>query len=289
MMTGSASTHIQITKTSDRDHLYHHVSLPPHNLTIAAQRDGTVSDSEDEDMVDPYLFDPSYTLAAATGFSVWEGAVALLSFLHKSDCDHAEEFRRRVVDKREKVIELGSGTGIGGLGIAVLGADVMCTDVESVCDITNSNIARNRDQKAESRASGWVGSTPVGNGTATAQALDWTSPLNSQRSPNDPLSATIIVAAETAWLAELAPHFVSMVSQLLETEETPGMNKVCYWAYKERGTEESKIFTTMSNIKDAFEKSGCEVIQIWKQISVEDQDKHVIVNTVRYRGIDRDP
>ncbi|TPX70639.1 hypothetical protein SpCBS45565_g01706 [Spizellomyces sp. 'palustris'] len=271
---------VTVAKTSDKEYLYHTVNIPPYRLTIASRLEDTDSD---DDFVDPYLFDPSYTLAAATGFSVWEGSVALLSFIHSAQSSEAQEFRRRVLEKREKVVELGSGTGIGGLGVAALGGDVLCTDVESVCDLTRSNVRRNSLEISSERwEGGWNNSVSVGRGTAGVQPLDWSQPVFAQRKPNDPTSASIIIAAETAWLADLAPLFVETVANLLRSGVEESTCKVCYWAYKERGTEASKIFTTMTNVKRAFHQAGCEVVEIWRECSKEDPDKHVIINTIHH-------
>ncbi|KAJ3022303.1 hypothetical protein HKX48_006490 [Thoreauomyces humboldtii] len=286
---------VTITRSSDREHLYHTVSFAPHVLRIASRLEEPSSDS-DSDCVDPYLFDADYTLAAATGFSVWEGAIALLGFLHGAETPEAEEFRRRVVMGGEKVVELGSGTGIGGLGVAALGGRVLMTDVQSVCNATRGNVMRNAVLASASASSsqqetttvvaeveegkGWVDSTPVGLGFASVQPLDWSTSLALQQKPNDPLSAPIIVAAEVAWLEELVPMFVATLAALLAPHpEAP--DKVCYWAYKERGTERSKIFTTMRHVKSIFEDMGCEIREVWKTPSREDTGKFVIVNIVK--------
>ncbi|KAI8920111.1 hypothetical protein DFJ77DRAFT_437780 [Powellomyces hirtus] len=290
-------TRITITKSSDKEYLYHNVTMAPHQLVIASRLEDTGSD---DDIVDPYLFDPSYTLAAATGkfdcFSVWEGAVTLLSFLHSSDTPEAIEFRRRVLEAREKVLELGSGTGVGGIGVAALGGDVLMTDVESVCDITRNNVRRNQQSGANhggscsSRGSStvdsynWSNTVSIGLGTASVQTLDWSIPVSEQQKPHDPTSSSIIIAAEVAWLEELVPCFVQTLSDLLRPSpsQRAGTEKVCYWAYKERGTEASKIFTTMSHVMRIFHDLGCEVKEIWREPSREDPGKHVIVNIVRF-------
>ncbi|KAJ3161430.1 hypothetical protein HDU86_007212 [Geranomyces michiganensis] len=296
---------ITITKSSDRDYLYHNVSLPPHKLVIASRLEDPASD-DDSDFVDPYLFDPSYTLAAATaarwprdtsqqhkltcitaanttGFSVWEGAITLLSFLHTSPAPAADEFRRRVVTNREKIVELGSGTGIGGVGIAALGGDVLLTDVESVCDITRNNVARNLPvNSGSSPTSAWKAATPVGLGTAAVQTLDWSMPVSSQLSPDDPRSASLIVAAEVAWLVDLVPCFVQTLADLLRPHGGVA-DKTCYWAYKERGVEGvSKLFTTMPRVMAIFRELGCEVTEVWREESREDPGKYVIVNIVKF-------
>lgn len=278
---------IKITKTTDKDHLYHHISLPSHTLTIASRREDT--DDSDNDIVDPHFFDPSYTLAAATGFSVWEGAVSLLRCLLVGGGPEVDEMRQRILVNREGVVEVGCGTGVGGLGVASLGGDVLCTDVESVVGLCKENVVRNRngsDEREGDTKSMWKNPVMVGKGTATVQTLDWSLLLSSQTLPNNPRKGRIVIAAETAWLKELAPLFVDTVVELLrpDSEKDEGANRVCYWAYKERGTEESKMFTTMGAVKGRFEELGCEVGEIWREESGEDVGKWVVVNVVRWRG-----
>ncbi|KAI9004182.1 hypothetical protein BC832DRAFT_558901 [Gaertneriomyces semiglobifer] len=275
---------ISVTRSPRKDALYHMISLPPYTLTIAARKEDL--DSDDEDLVDPYLFDPSYTLAAATGFSIWEGAIALLSFLHSPSEENAE-LRQRLFTDRQLAVELGSGTGVAGLGVAMMGAHVLGTDVESV--VTGSlkaNVALNcKSDDGSAEALGWNQAVTIGSGTVAAQPLDWSLPLSKQRTPNDPFRATTLLATETAWLADLAPLFVDVASELLSTPAPDStVHKVMYWAYKERGTSESKIFTTMPYVETLFVEKGCVVERIWRQESKEDEGKGVVVNRVWWHG-----
>ena len=71
-----------------------------------------------------------------TGSSIWAAAPALLHWL--SSEDHAHFYRSR------RVLELGSGTGYLGIGLAKLGAsEVMLTDLPQQCELIDRNLELN--------------------------------------------------------------------------------------------------------------------------------------------------
>lgn len=78
--------------------------------------------------------------AGTTGFSLWEASVAMLAALMAPSTELRQLFAGR------RVLELGSGTGLGGIAVAALTAakSVLLTDIERVLDAyTVDNIARN--------------------------------------------------------------------------------------------------------------------------------------------------
>lgn len=75
---------------------------------------------------------------------------------------------------KPQVLELGSGTGLVGLAMAALGADVVLTDLPSIY----SNLARNvRDNEDVILENG---------GSAQSGILDWTDPTNCTVYPDSP-------------------------------------------------------------------------------------------------------
>ena len=81
-----------------------------------------------------------------TGYSLWEASVALLASLTNSNSKYKEIFRNK------RVLELGSGTGLGGLAIASLAnpQSVLLSDVSQVHDAyTLPNILLNPKSKTK--------------------------------------------------------------------------------------------------------------------------------------------
>lgn len=84
-----------------------------------------------------------------TGYSLWEASVALLALLNS---DNTNLFTGK------RVLELGSGAGLGGLAVASLcnPSSVLLTDIDQVHDsYTRPNILLNPSSKIESRVVYW--------------------------------------------------------------------------------------------------------------------------------------
>ena len=81
----------------------------------------------------------------------------------------------------KRVLELGSGTGLAGLCAAVIGSDVIVSDLPTVTDYSlRPNIVKNAS--ADGTAGGgalldgsaWPDARRVGSGYVSCMALDWT-------------------------------------------------------------------------------------------------------------------
>lgn len=94
------------------------------------------------------------------GLKTWAASYMLAKRLHTFDVIPAD------TQKRLQVLELGSGTGLVGLAMAGLGADVLLTDLPSICP----NLARN--------AQGNLDVVSQNNGVARTAVLDWTYPAS---------------------------------------------------------------------------------------------------------------
>lgn len=92
------------------------------------------------------------------GLKTWAASYLLAKRLHTLDLVRPQQHERL------RVLELGSGTGLVGLAMAGLGADVVLTDLQSIY----ANLARN----AEANAS----ILEEKGGTARTGILDWTNP-----------------------------------------------------------------------------------------------------------------
>jgi len=73
-----------------------------------------------------------------TGFSVWNGSRILLDYLEST---YQREWQQR--PERPRVLELGAGCGLTGMGLAQLGAEVVLTDVPTVCPLLTCHVAMN--------------------------------------------------------------------------------------------------------------------------------------------------
>jgi predicted nicotinamide N-methyase len=91
--------------------------------------------------------------APSTGYSVWTGAKALL---HYMECIFKRRHRSKLQGVR--ILEVGAGCGLPGMGLAQLGAKVILTDMPELCRVLQNNVAINfgndcmRDALAENRA-----------------------------------------------------------------------------------------------------------------------------------------
>lgn len=148
------------------------------SLLPAPPQSDSSQDEEDESsgFYLSHLFDEDASLAAVTGFRLWEASAefvrlidgALQPFLSHKAC-----------------VELGSGTGLVGLCAAAVGAHVLLTDVPTVVrDATAPNVARNArlvdDASRDGCGTTWEGAVSVGLGSAAVVPLDWTKPVDAQ-------------------------------------------------------------------------------------------------------------
>lgn len=178
------------------------------------------------------FFEEDFNAAAQTGFFLWDGCFELIDQLRSGLGD---------VLKGARVVELGTGTGLGGLVAAAFGAHVMLTDLPSVVnDITKKNIDENSvpllsddskvSEKGEHWKRPWTGARALQKGTVCGMPLDWFKPVDEQvrTGSNDPRDARFIITTECVFLTELVEPFVNTVMQLLRGPNHP----VCYTVVK---------------------------------------------------------
>ncbi|KAF2751206.1 hypothetical protein M011DRAFT_104997 [Sporormia fimetaria CBS 119925] len=144
------------------------------------------------------------------GLKTWAASYMLAKRLHRFD------FLRPEGNSKLSVLELGSGTGLVGLAMAALGADVVLTDLPSIY----TNLARNaRDNSDVIRQ---------GKGSARCGVLDWTEPSICRLLPegsdvNDegcPLNTKfpVILAADSLYSPEHPRWLVHTVSEWLSPD-----------------------------------------------------------------------
>lgn len=130
------------------------------------------------------------------GLQVWRGSLLIADFLLNN--------KDKVVDKT--VIELGCGTGLGGILAAKLGAlRVYFTDFdEDVLSLCQSNVEKNVEESSS---------------IAIYRKLDWREPLTTQLSENDLAklkNASTILAADCIYDDNLSTHLVETIQTLLK-------------------------------------------------------------------------
>lgn len=214
-----------------------------------------------EEVPDVWLFEPDYTLAGSTGFLLWPGSWVLIKHLDKELGDFL---------LGKKIIELGSGIGLAGLGCASAGANVLLTDLPSVCSgILQGNIKRNAEGITISEGrfgslEGWqIGSR---GGSASSLALDWTEELLPQLAKGGldttaPL-ADVILAVDVVWLRELLDPFRSTCALLLSLCEPGTLLLLTYIdrsSDKKEGSSSSGQFSSRDEVARFFEQGGMAV------------------------------
>lgn len=135
------------------------------------------------------------------GLKTWAASYLLAKRLHKFALVPKD------TQERLQVLELGSGTGLVGLAMAGLGADVVLTDMSSIC----ANLAHNVHQNLEAIS---------GNGgTARAAMLDWTNPTSCEPLQHDeepvPEKFPVILAADSLYSPEHPRMLVDTIAAWL--------------------------------------------------------------------------
>lgn len=82
------------------------VTIGNHTVTVTYKPLDAGDGQDSEDDIDTCLFEQDYTVAASTGFLIWEGCWVLIELLRGN-------LAARIRGKR--VLELGAGTGLAGI------------------------------------------------------------------------------------------------------------------------------------------------------------------------------
>eukprot|EP00756_Hemistasia_phaeocysticola_P006946 Hpha_TRINITY_DN14061_c0_g1::TRINITY_DN14061_c0_g1_i1::g.44374::m.44374 len=247
------------------------LTVPCAGMVVEVRR----KDLEEEDGQDPCFFDPDYSVAAATGFTLWEGGRLLVSLLQGP-------LGERLEGKR--VLELGAGIGLAGLCAAAAGAHVLVTDLPAIVyGVIEPNIARNSAATGGVTCGAWHSFNPIGcrGGSAKGMPLDWNVGVGEQGGDGCcPLEAEVVMAAEVVWLDELIEPFANTAAALVQGGKDVELILVC----RNRATAKSASFAPISKAVEAIRSRGVELRELSRHPSAEPQFETVVLSGRAFRG-----
>lgn len=187
------------------------------------------------------------------GLKTWAASYMLSKRLHKFGLVTPSE------GSRPSILELGSGTGLVGLAMAALGADVVLTDLPSI----HENLARNaKDNSALIEQNG--GSTRTG-------TLDWTQPASCEVYADGVVTQTlcaadskfpIILAADSLYSPEHPRMLVDTIAAWLSVDINAQV--ITEFPYREAYLPEIKDF------KERMERMGLYVLEEGEESGFDD-------------------
>jgi predicted nicotinamide N-methyase len=187
------------------------------------------------------------------GLKTWAASYMLAKRLHTMNLLPSSS------QLRLPVLELGSGTGLVGLAIAGLGADVILTDLPSI----HANLARNMENNAATVA--------LSGGSARTGILDWTKPTICELVPDTADSSKnetiahkfpLILAADSLYSPE-HPH---MLVNTIEAWLSHGRDArvVIEFPYRKAYLPEIKVF------RDRMAQSGLCILEEGEEKGYDD-------------------
>jgi D-xylulose reductase len=165
------------------------------------------------------------------GLKTWAASYLLAKRLHTLDVIQSD------AQQRLQVLELGSGTGLVGLAMAGLGADVVLTDLPSI----HSNLARNSDSNSVVVA--------LGGGSTRTGVLDWTNPTRCELisniasgTQNEVITTkfSLILAADSLYSPEHPHMLVDTVAAWLSEDKDARV--IVEFPYRDAYLPEIKTF-----------------------------------------------
>lgn len=126
------------------------------------------------------------------GTTVWDSSIVFVKYLEKNS-KKGEFSRAKLQNKR--VVELGAGCGLSGLGMALLGCEVVVTDQAEVVPLLRRNMERNM-ARAKYSALEYSHLGPIG--SVEVAELDWGNPQQAEalHPPFDYIIGTDVVYKE---------------------------------------------------------------------------------------------
>lgn len=190
-------------------------SLNPKGLAILTRFDGDFTINGKPLLLRVDRSDKSHQ---ETGLNVWDAGIVLAKYFEKK----LPELQARLGKAQLQGLELGCGTGVAGLSMAMLGQGVILSDKASLTQHVQANIQMNRNKFA--------------GGTAQFQVLDWNSPPARNCFP----AFDIIFASDVLWHQSFVEPFMNMIAWALSM---PGSSHAqVLLAQKRRDVESLSMF-----------------------------------------------
>lgn len=247
-----------------------------------------------------------YALAGKTGFQVWPGtrlAVDALIFPRAGDTVSLQKWQREINVKHRgtatnndseqgfRILELGAGVGAVGASLAIMGAQVLLTDLADLVKdslypnlLQNSNHNNIHQQKCNMSSDendscpDWLGQSQsypavaVGKGWVAATALDWNKPLEDQLSPEQ-CHVDLIVACDCVWLISMLQGLFSTAAAIFKSSKTNSDLKSrriprLLLSFQRR---DSDMFTTVDRVLDEIKAHNWSVECLaWYPVTYEE-------------------
>ena len=185
-------------------------------------------------------------MVMGTGALLWEAGVVLAQYMtHTAMCAPDPEG----VWKGKVVLELGSGTGVGGIAAALMGAQVTLTDLPGVLPLLAQNLESNVQEIQDA------------GGSAVCAPLDWGVPVEQQLSERN---IDTILAADCLYNVDAIPPITAVIKDLFDNycSKDPQL----LWCHKRRHA------TVDAGVLEAWEQSSFSATQI--DFTSNDAKKH---------------
>eukprot|EP00271_Cylindrocystis_brebissonii_P010215 TRINITY_DN26340_c0_g1_i1.p1 TRINITY_DN26340_c0_g1~~TRINITY_DN26340_c0_g1_i1.p1 ORF type:complete len:234 (+),score=39.00 TRINITY_DN26340_c0_g1_i1:1076-1777(+) len=190
----------------------------------------------DSRTVELSLFDRPFSIVQDNttmhvGTTVWEASLVMAKWLEKNAYVAGHEFSVAKLGEK-RALELGSGCGIAGFAMSLMGADTTLTDIPAVLPILKKNLKRNMTNLEAKKASRghFTGHLP---GKVKVAPLLWSNKkqINAVKPPYD-----FVVAADVVYLEEIVEPLIQTMLDV-STSDT-----VILLGYKERQEEAHAMF-----------------------------------------------
>lgn len=139
------------------------------------------------------------------GTTVWDSSVVFVKYLEKNS--KKGEFSRAKL-RNKRVVEVGAGCGLSGLGMALLGCEVVVTDQAEVLPLLRRNVDKNM-VRAKYSASEYSHLGPIG--SVEVAELDWGNQQQAE-TLNPPFD--YIVGTDVVYKEHLLPPLLESVLAL---------------------------------------------------------------------------